>query len=45
MMLIICLKAQLIARAFAQRIYQHDRQELGFTLLRLLNLAIADNLF
>ncbi|MGF1589861.1 MAG: type 1 glutamine amidotransferase [Pleurocapsa sp.] len=39
----ICLGAQLIARAFGQRIYQHDTVELGFTPLRSPKRAIADD--
>lgn len=39
----ICLGAQLIARAFGQRIYQHDRAELGFTPLRGIPSAIASD--
>ncbi|WP_319423026.1 type 1 glutamine amidotransferase [Pleurocapsa sp. FMAR1] len=39
----ICLGAQLIARAFGSRVYQHDVVELGFTPLRLIPTAIADD--
>lgn len=39
----ICLGAQLIARAFGQRVYQNDTVELGFTPLRLVNYAIAED--
>ena len=39
----ICLGAQLIARAFDSRVYQHDTVELGFTPLRGLDSAIADD--
>ena len=38
----ICLGAQLIARAFGSRVYQHSAVELGFTPLRLIPRAIAD---
>jgi GMP synthase-like glutamine amidotransferase len=37
----ICLGAQLIARAFGSRVYQHDTVELGFTPLRGIDSAIA----
>ena len=37
----ICLGAQLIARAFGSRVYQHDVVELGFTPLRGIDSAIA----
>ncbi len=39
----ICLGAQLIARAFGSRVYQHEIVELGFTPLRLIPTAIADD--
>ncbi|HEY9771766.1 MAG TPA: type 1 glutamine amidotransferase [Coleofasciculaceae cyanobacterium] len=39
----ICLGAQLIAKAFGQRVYQHDKVELGFTPLRPIDSAIADD--
>ena len=39
----ICLGAQLIARAFGKRVYLHDTVELGFTPLRGVNSAIADD--
>lgn len=39
----ICLGAQLIARAFGQRVYQHSAVELGFTPLRLMASAIAND--
>lgn len=39
----ICLGAQLIARAFNRRVYQHHRVELGFTPLRPINSAIAND--
>ena len=39
----ICLGAQLIARAFGSRVYQHDEVELGFTPLRGVDSAIADD--
>lgn len=39
----ICLGAQLIARAFGQRVYQHSAVELGFTPLRLISSAISSD--
>ena len=39
----ICLGAQLIARAFGSRVYQHDVVELGFTPLRGIDSAIAED--
>ena len=39
----ICLGAQLIARSFGQRVYQHSVAELGFTPLRPLQKAIAND--
>ena len=39
----ICLGAQLIARAFGSRVYQHDVVELGFTPLRGIDSAIAND--
>lgn len=39
----ICLGAQLIARAFGGRVYQHDVEELGFMPLRRINSAIAED--
>ena len=39
----ICLGAQLIARAFGKRVYQHSAVELGFTPLRVIDLAIAED--
>ncbi|MBE9047228.1 type 1 glutamine amidotransferase [Pleurocapsales cyanobacterium LEGE 10410] len=39
----ICLGAQLIARAFGQKIYQHNQVELGFTPLRGSGSAIASD--
>lgn len=39
----ICLGAQIIARAFGQRIYQHHTAELGFTPLRIIHNAVADD--
>ena len=39
----ICLGAQLIARAFGKRVYQHHQPELGFTPLRGITAAIADD--
>lgn len=39
----ICLGAQLIARAFGKRVYQHETEELGFTPLHLLPEAIAED--
>ena len=39
----ICLGAQLIARAFGSRVYQHERVELGFTPLRPIDSAIAND--
>jgi GMP synthase-like glutamine amidotransferase len=39
----ICLGGQLIARAFGSRVYQHDEVELGFTPLRPIHSAIADD--
>ena len=39
----ICLGAQLIARAFNSRVYQHDVEELGFTPLRGISSAIAND--
>ena len=39
----ICLGAQLIARAFGKRVYQHSEPELGFTPLRGIKSAIADD--
>lgn len=38
----ICLGAQLIARAFGQRVYQHNAVEIGFTPLKALS-AIAND--
>lgn len=39
----ICLGAQLIARAFGKRVYQHSKPELGFTPLRGIKSAIAED--
>ena len=39
----ICLGAQLIARAFGSRVYQHDVEELGFTPLWGIDLASAED--
>ena len=39
----ICLGAQLIARAFGSRVYQHDVVELGFTPLRGIDSAIVND--
>ena len=39
----ICLGAQLIARAFGQQVYLHHRVELGFTPLRGIDSAIAQD--
>ena len=39
----ICLGAQLIARAFGSRVYQHDVEELGFTPLWCVDSAIAND--
>ena len=39
----ICLGAQLIARAFGSRVYQHTAVELGFTPLRVTDSAIAND--
>ena len=39
----ICLGAQLIARSFGSRVYQHSAVELGFTPLRVIPSAIADD--
>lgn len=39
----ICLGAQLIARAFGQRVYQHSVVELGFTPLRLIPAAFSSD--
>lgn len=39
----ICLGAQLIARAFGKRVYQHSEPEIGFTPLRGIKSAIADD--
>ena len=39
----ICLGAQLIARAFGSRVYQHDVVELGFTPLWSVDRAISDD--
>ncbi|HIK18031.1 MAG TPA: type 1 glutamine amidotransferase [Leptolyngbyaceae cyanobacterium M33_DOE_097] len=39
----ICLGAQLIARAFGQRVYPHSTVELGFTPLRSIQAAIVDD--
>lgn len=39
----ICLGAQLIARAFGSRVYQHTAVEVGFTPLRVVDSAIVDD--
>lgn len=39
----ICLGAQLIARAFGQRVYPHHTSELGFTALRPIHSAVVDD--
>ena len=39
----ICLGAQLIARAFGSRVYQHTAVEIGFTPLKTVNSAIAND--
>jgi GMP synthase-like glutamine amidotransferase len=39
----ICLGAQLIARAFGQRVYPHHTSELGFTALHPIHSAVVDD--